>query len=99
MIAGKNGTSVEVLNTDAEGRLVLADVLAWAVEEKPAAVIDLATLTEAATLLIEHADAVSEAAAMTAAQRWCARELESLMVADAHHRARSGLLVSPDHEA
>jgi len=55
--------------------------------------------TEAATLLIEHADAVSEAAAMTAAQRWCARELESLMVADAHHRARSGLLVSPDHEA
>ena len=47
VIAGKNGTSVEVLNTDAEGRLVLADVLAWAVEEKPAAVIDLATLTGA----------------------------------------------------
>ena len=36
-----------MLNTDAEGRLVLADVLAWAVEEKPAAVIDLATLTGA----------------------------------------------------
>ena len=47
VIVGKNGTSVEVLNTDAEGRLVLADVLAWAVEEKPAAVIDLATLTGA----------------------------------------------------
>ena len=47
VIAGKNGTTVEVLNTDAEGRLVLADVLAWAVEEKPAAVIDLATLTGA----------------------------------------------------
>jgi leucyl aminopeptidase len=47
VIAGKNGTSVEVLNTDAEGRLVLADVLAWAVEEKPAAVIDVATLTGA----------------------------------------------------
>ena len=47
VIAGKNGTTVEVLNTDAEGRLVLADVLAWAVEEKPAAVIDLATLTAA----------------------------------------------------
>ncbi|HYS69419.1 MAG TPA: acyl-CoA dehydrogenase family protein [Gemmatimonadaceae bacterium] len=55
--------------------------------------------TEAATLLIEHADAVTEATAMTAAQRWCARELDSLMVADAHHRARSGLLVSPDREA
>ncbi len=47
VIVGKNGTSVEVLNTDAEGRLVLADVLSWAVEEKPAAVIDLATLTGA----------------------------------------------------
>jgi leucyl aminopeptidase len=47
VIVGKNGTSVEVLNTDAEGRLVLADVLAWAVGEKPAAVIDLATLTGA----------------------------------------------------
>src|SRR4051812_8928248 len=47
VIVGKNGTSVEVLNTDAEGRLVLADVLAWAVEEKPAAIVDLATLTGA----------------------------------------------------
>jgi leucyl aminopeptidase len=47
VIVGKNGTSVEVLNTDAEGRLVLADVLAWAVEDKPAALIDLATLTGA----------------------------------------------------
>src|SRR5207237_9498265 len=44
---GTNGTSVEVPKTDAGGRLVLADVLAWAVEEKPAAVIDLATLTGA----------------------------------------------------
>ena len=47
VIVGKNGTSVEVLNTDAEGRLVLADVLSWAVEEKPSAVVDLATLTGA----------------------------------------------------
>ena len=47
VIAGKNGTTVEVLNTDAEGRLVLADVLAWAAEEKPAALVDLATLTGA----------------------------------------------------
>ncbi len=47
VIVGKNGTSVEILNTDAEGRLVLADVLAWAVEEKPAALVDLATLTGA----------------------------------------------------
>jgi leucyl aminopeptidase len=47
VIEGRNGTSVEVLNTDAEGRLVLADVLSWAVEEGPAAVVDVATLTGA----------------------------------------------------
>ncbi len=43
----RNGTTVEVLNTDAEGRLVLADGLALAVEEQPDAIIDLATLTGA----------------------------------------------------
>jgi leucyl aminopeptidase len=47
VIVGKNGTSVEILNTDAEGRLVLADVLAWAAEHKPSAIVDLATLTGA----------------------------------------------------
>jgi leucyl aminopeptidase len=43
----RNGTTVEVLNTDAEGRLVLADALALACEEEPDAVVDLATLTGA----------------------------------------------------
>ncbi len=43
----RDGTTVEVLNTDAEGRLVLADALALASEEAPAAVVDLATLTGA----------------------------------------------------
>ncbi len=42
-----DGTTVEVLNTDAEGRLVLADALGMAVEEKPDLVIDAATLTGA----------------------------------------------------
>jgi leucyl aminopeptidase len=42
----RNGVTVEVTNTDAEGRLVLADALCWACEvEKPAYIIDLATLT------------------------------------------------------
>src|SRR5947209_13196330 len=41
-----NGVTVEVTNTDAEGRLVLGDALAWGIEQyKPAAVLDLATLT------------------------------------------------------
>lgn len=43
----RNGTTVEVHNTDAEGRLILADALSYAVERKPARVIDLATLTGA----------------------------------------------------
>jgi leucyl aminopeptidase len=43
----KNGTTVEVLNTDAEGRLILADALSLAAEEEPDAIIDLATLTGA----------------------------------------------------
>ena len=43
----RNGKTVEVLNTDAEGRLILADGLSLAVEEEPAAIIDLATLTGA----------------------------------------------------
>ena len=42
-----NGSTVEVLNTDAEGRLVLADALSLASEEAPAAIVDLATLTGA----------------------------------------------------
>jgi leucyl aminopeptidase len=47
VITYKNGTTVEVLNTDAEGRLVLADALIAASREKPAAIVDLATLTGA----------------------------------------------------
>jgi leucyl aminopeptidase len=42
-----NGTTIEVLNTDAEGRLVLADALAFAAAAKPDRIIDLATLTAA----------------------------------------------------
>jgi leucyl aminopeptidase len=43
----RGGTRVEVLNTDAEGRLVLGDALARAAEEKPAMIVDVATLTGA----------------------------------------------------
>src|SRR2546429_3373797 len=42
-----NGKTIEVLNTDAEGRLILADALALASREKPDAIVDLATLTGA----------------------------------------------------
>jgi leucyl aminopeptidase len=48
----RNGKTVEVLNTDAEGRLILADGLSLAVEESPDAVIDLATLTGACVVAL-----------------------------------------------
>jgi leucyl aminopeptidase len=43
----RNGMTIEVLNTDAEGRLILADGLSLAVEANPDAIIDVATLTGA----------------------------------------------------
>ena len=50
-----NGTTVEVMNTDAEGRLILGDALSFAANYKPRLVIDLATLTgNAAIALGEH---------------------------------------------
>jgi leucyl aminopeptidase len=48
----RNGKTVEVLNTDAEGRLVLADGLSAAVETKPDLIVDIATLTGAATIAL-----------------------------------------------
>jgi leucyl aminopeptidase len=47
VITQYNGVTVEVNNTDAEGRLILADALAWAIEQGAERVIDLATLTGA----------------------------------------------------
>ena len=44
----RNGKTVEVLNTDAEGRLIMADALAFAAEKKPDLICDVATLTGAA---------------------------------------------------
>lgn len=50
-----NGKTVEVINTDAEGRLILADALAYGIRRfKPAAVIDIATLTGAVVIGLGH---------------------------------------------
>jgi leucyl aminopeptidase len=47
VLVSRLGKTVEITNTDAEGRLVLGDILAWANEIKPALLVDLATLTGA----------------------------------------------------
>ncbi len=52
IISMMNGKTVEVLNTDAEGRLILADALCYAEKFKPELVIDIATLTGSASMAI-----------------------------------------------
>ncbi len=47
-----DGTTIEIINTDAEGRLTLADALGYAKKYKPAAVIDIATLTGACSIAL-----------------------------------------------
>ncbi|WP_299460197.1 leucyl aminopeptidase [uncultured Gimesia sp.] len=52
VLTARNGKTIEVLNTDAEGRLVLADVLTLAVDRGAAKIIDLATLTGACVVAL-----------------------------------------------
>jgi leucyl aminopeptidase len=52
VLRSRKGLAVEITNTDAEGRLVLADALAYAGEEKPDLLIDFATLTGAARVAL-----------------------------------------------
>jgi leucyl aminopeptidase len=52
VIRARNGKTIEVLNTDAEGRLVLADGLSLASETNPDHIVDVATLTGAATVAL-----------------------------------------------
>jgi len=54
IITYANGLSAEIDNTDAEGRLVLADALIWASRYNPKSVIDLATLTGACVVALGH---------------------------------------------
>jgi leucyl aminopeptidase len=67
VITIKGGKTVEVLNTDAEGRLVLADGLTAASEEKPDVIIDIATLTGAATVALgtRYAGAMGDSEAIS----------------------------------
>ncbi len=52
IVRAMNGKTIEVLNTDAEGRLTLADALSYAVKLKPQRIIDLATLTGACVVAL-----------------------------------------------
>jgi leucyl aminopeptidase len=77
-----NGKTVEVINTDAEGRLILADALSWCAQQGADRIIDLATLTGAVVVALgstyaglisnddEWAEQVAAAAAETGELAW-----------------------------
>ncbi|NNF14733.1 MAG: leucyl aminopeptidase [Gemmatimonadetes bacterium] len=54
VIGSLAGKTIEVINTDAEGRLILADALAWGARMKPAAMVDCATLTGSVIIALGH---------------------------------------------
>ena len=54
VVTTMSGQTVEILNTDAEGRLILCDVLTYAERLKPVAVVDVATLTGACVIALGH---------------------------------------------
>jgi leucyl aminopeptidase len=54
VVKSLSGQTIEILNTDAEGRLILCDALTYAERFKPAAVIDIATLTGACVVALGH---------------------------------------------
>lgn len=54
IVTSMSGKTIEILNTDAEGRLVLCDALTYAERYKPEAVIDIATLTGACVVALGH---------------------------------------------
>ncbi len=67
ILTARNGVTIEVLNTDAEGRLVLADVLSYAVDLKVDRIVDLATLTGACVVALGE----DVAGLMTNQDGWC----------------------------
>jgi leucyl aminopeptidase len=54
IVRSMSGQTIEVLNTDAEGRLILCDALTYAERYEPAAVVDIATLTGAMVVALGH---------------------------------------------
>jgi leucyl aminopeptidase len=54
IVTSMSGQTVEILNTDAEGRLILCDALTYAERFQPAAVVDIATLTGACVIALGH---------------------------------------------
>jgi leucyl aminopeptidase len=97
VIRGRGGKSVEIINTDAEGRLVMADALTLASQMKPDAIIDVATLTGSCIVALGSftaglwsnddrlADAILQAAEQTGESVWrmpLSREIRPFLRSD-----------------
>jgi leucyl aminopeptidase len=93
VLTARNGTTIEVLNTDAEGRLVLADGLSLAAELEPDAIIDVATLTGAVVVALggDVAGIMGTDAGLVTALRACGavegEPLWELPLVDAYDKA------------
>ncbi len=68
IVTAQNGTTIEVNNTDAEGRLILADALCYAVDQGVERIVDLATLTGAVLVALGH----TYAGLFSNDDAWCA---------------------------
>jgi leucyl aminopeptidase len=77
VLTARSGVTIEVQNTDAEGRLVLADVLDYALSRGAEQLVDLATLTGACVVALGE----DVTGAMTNNQEWCDRVLNAARVA------------------
>lgn len=76
VLTARSGVTIEVHNTDAEGRLVLADVLNVATGERPAKIVDLATLTGACMVALGR----DVCGAMSNDKPWCDAVLDAAAV-------------------
>ena len=77
VLRARNGVTIEVLNTDAEGRIVLADVLSYAVDRGMDRLVNLATLTGACVVALGE----EVAGAFTNDQTWCDSVLQAAKTA------------------
>jgi leucyl aminopeptidase len=77
VLKARNGKTIEVLNTDAEGRLILADALAYAVDQGASRLVDLATLTGACMVALGY----EVAGLMSNDESWAQRVLAAAQTA------------------
>lgn len=78
IVTGRNGKTVEILNTDAEGRLILADAVDYACDQNPDYIIDAATLTGAALVALGN----QVCAILGNDQKWINQVLDAAKASD-----------------